>query len=236
MNILKTDAKVCFFLLICCTLQFRYKRKATSFLMEYTDTYKTIGSSSEGLYKEKGSKFIAYAFPVSNEQHIREIIASLKKEHHSARHHCFAWRLGTEDQTFRLNDDGEPSGSAGRPILGQIQQRELTDILIVVVRYFGGILLGTSGLANAYKLAASDALTKVEIVEKIVRTAVVINFDYRVMNDVMMVLKEFQLDISESHFDLKCQIKMMVRKQLLTVVMEKLGKIGQLETSIITHE
>src|SRR5665648_601830 len=127
--------------------------------MEYTDTYKTIGAPCEGLYKEKGSKFIAYAFPVSDEQQIKEITARLKKEHHSARHHCFAWRLGSDHQLFRLNDDGEPSGTAGRPIFGQIQQHELTDILVVVVRYFGGILLGTSGLTNAYKHAALDVLT-----------------------------------------------------------------------------
>lgn len=210
-------------------------RKAYSYQMDFTDTYKTIEVPAEGLYKEKGSKFIAYAFPVSNEQQIKEITLRLKKEHHSARHQCFAWRLGTEDQTFRLNDDGEPSGSAGRPILGQIQQRELTDILVVVVRYFGGILLGTSGLTNAYKQAASDVLTKAEIVEKILRTAVVIDFDYRAMNDFMIVLKEFQLEITESQFDLMCQVKMMVRKQLLTVVMEKLGKIGQLKASVITN-
>ena len=134
--------------------------------MEYTDTYKTIGGAAEGLYKEKGSKFIAYAFPVSNELQIREIITRLKKEHHSARHHCFAWRLGSDLQLYRVNDDGEPNGTAGRPILGQIQHRELTDILVIVVRYFGGILLGTSGLTNAYKQAAANVLLNAETIEK----------------------------------------------------------------------
>ena len=201
--------------------------------MEYTDTYKTIGTPSEGLYKEKGSKFIAYAFPVSNEIQIKEITARLKKEHHSARHHCFAWRLGPDQQLFRMNDDGEPSGTAGRPIFGQIQQRELTDILVVVVRYFGGILLGTSGLTNAYKQAASDALTNAATVEKIVETVIEVNFDYMAMNEFMTLLKEFQLEMQESHFDLSCQAKILVRKQLAAIIMEKLGNIDKLRASAI---
>ncbi|NEW82256.1 MAG: YigZ family protein [Mariniphaga sp.] len=201
--------------------------------MEYTDTYKTIGAPSEGLYKEKGSKFIAYAFPVSDEQQIKEITARLKKEHHSARHHCFAWRLGSDHQLFRVNDDGEPSGTAGRPIFGQIQQHELTDILVVVVRYFGGILLGTSGLTNAYKQAASDVLTNAVIVEKIVETAIEVKFDYLAMNDFMTLLKEFQLEMQESNFDLSCRAKILVRKQLIDIVMEKLEKIDKLSASLI---
>ena len=201
--------------------------------MEYTDTYKTIGTPSEGLYKEKGSKFIAYAFPVTDEMQIKEITARLKKEHHSARHHCFAWRLGPEQQLFRINDDGEPSGTAGRPIFGQIQQRELTDILVVVVRYFGGILLGTSGLTNAYKQAASDALTNAVTVEKIVEMVIEVNFDYMAMNEFMTLLKEFQIEMQESHFDLSCQAKILVRKQLAAIVMEKLGNIDKLSASAI---
>jgi len=200
--------------------------------MDYTDTYKTIEVPSEGLYKEKGSKFIAYAFPVSDEQQIKEITSRLKKEHHSARHHCFAWRLGSDHQLFRVNDDGEPSGTAGRPIYGQIQQHELTDILIVVIRYFGGILLGTSGLTNAYKQAASDVLANAAIVEKIVETSIKVNFEYHAMNDFMTLLKEFQLEMKESHFDLSCKAIIMVRKQLIDVVLEKLGKIDKLTASI----
>ena len=201
--------------------------------MEYTDTYKTIGIPAEGLYKEKGSKFIAYAFPVSNEQQIKEITIRLKKEHHSARHHCFAWRLGPDHLLFRVNDDGEPSGTAGRPIYGQIQQHDLTDILVVVVRYFGGILLGTSGLTNAYKAAASDVLTKAVHIEKIVETTIKVNFDYLAMNDFMTLLKEFQLEMKESNFDLACMAKISVRKQLSDIVLEKLGKIDNLSASII---
>jgi len=204
--------------------------------MEYTDTYKTIAGPAEGLYKEKGSKFIAYAFQVSNEQQIKEITVRLKKEHHSARHHCFAWRLGSDHQLFRFNDDGEPSGTGGRPIFGQIQHHELTDILVVVVRYFGGILLGTSGLTNAYKQAASDVLANSLIIEKVVETVIEVNFGYLAMNDFMSLLKEFQLEMQESHFDLSCRAKILVRKQLTEIVMEKLCKIDQLAASIITDK
>lgn len=201
--------------------------------MDYTDTYKTIGMPSEGLYKEKGSKFIAYSFPVTSELQIKEITARLKKEHHSARHHCFAWRLGSDLKLFRVNDDGEPSGTAGRPIFGQIQQHELTDILVVVVRYFGGILLGTSGLTSAYKQAALEAIHNAVIVEKIIETTIEVNFDYLAMNDFMLVLKEFQLEMKESRFDLTCEAKILVRKQLTSAVLEKLEKIDKLNASII---
>ena len=201
--------------------------------MEYTDTYLTIGAPAEGLYKEKGSKFIAYAFPVSDEQQIKDIASRLKKEHHSARHLCFAWRLGANHALFRVNDDGEPSGTAGKPIFGQIQQHQLSDILIVVVRYFGGILLGTSGLTNAYKLAAADALTHAVIIEKIVETTIEVEFDYLAMNDFMQILKEFQLEMKESHFDLTCSTKILVRKQLVSIIMDKFGKIENLKASEI---
>ena len=201
--------------------------------MEYTDIFYTIGAPAEGLYKEKGSKFIAFAFPVSDEQQIKEITTRIKKEHHSARHHCFAWRLGPDLELFRVNDDGEPSGTAGRPIFGQIKQHELTDILVVVVRYFGGILLGTSGLTNAYKQAAANVLANALIIGKVVETTIEVNFDYQAMNDFMMVLKEFQLEMKESHFDLTCKARILVRKQLTDIVMEKLQKIDKLKASII---
>ena len=201
--------------------------------MEYTDTFRTIKAPVEGFYKEKGSKFLAYAFPVSNELQIKQITTRIKKEHHSARHHCFAWRLGADYHSFRFNDDGEPSGTAGRPILGQIQQLELTDILVIVVRYFGGILLGTSGLTNAYKQAAADVLKNATTLVKIIENPVEINFDYLVMNDLMLVLKEFDIEITESHFDLACRVKIMVRKELTAIVLEKLNKIGKLDALII---
>ncbi len=201
--------------------------------MEYTDTFKTIKAPSEGQYKEKGSKFLAFAFPVSNEHQIKEITTRIKKEHHSARHHCFAWRLGADIHTFRLNDDGEPSGTAGRPILGQIQQQELTDILVIVVRYFGGILLGTSRLTNAYKHATAEAIKNATTEVKIIENLIEINFDYLAMNDLMLILKEFDIEITESHFDLACRIKIMVRKELTAIILEKLNKIGKLDALII---
>ena len=201
--------------------------------MEYTDTYKTIGLPNEGLYKEKGSRFISYAFPVTNEHQIKEIITNLKKEHHSARHHCFAWRLGSDLQSFRVNDDGEPSGTAGKPIFSQIQLHGLTNILIIVVRYFGGILLGTSGLINAYKQAAADVLNNASIIEKVVEINIEVNFDYLAMNDFMTIMKEFQVGMKESHFDNSCKVNFSVRKQLMDQIMEKLGKIDHLKAHLI---
>jgi len=175
------------------------------------DTYKTILAPSEGLFKDKGSKFIAYAFPVYSENEIKEIIQTIKKEHYSARHHCYAWRLGHEKLHFRANDDGEPSSTAGKPILGQIQSFDLTNILIVVVRYFGGILLGASGLINAYRNAAFDAITNAEIVEKIVEKLYLVEFDYGVMNEVMKVFKDEKLPQINPLFDLRCSISTTVR-------------------------
>jgi len=198
-----------------------------------SDTYKTIASAAEGLFKDKGSKFFAYVFPVTDEQQIKEITARLKKEHHSARHHCFAWRLGADHLQFRVNDDGEPSGTAGRPILGQIQQRELTNVLIVVVRYFGGILLGTSGLINAYKQAAADALNNAVLIEKIVEIPFEINFDYCVMNDFMSLLKEYHLEMQKNKFDLTCNAVIMVRKQISEEIKKKLDDIDHLKYQII---
>lgn len=193
------------------------------------DTYKTISNPSEGLFKDKGSKFIAYAYPVASEDQIREIVQSIKKEHHSARHHCYAWRLGYEKLLFRANDDGEPSSTAGKPILGQIQSFDLTNILIVVVRYFGGTLLGVSGLINAYRNAALDAINQAEIVEKLVEKQLLIEFDYGVMNEVMKLFKDEKLPQIDPQFDLKCQIKTTVRLGELGRIKENLNKIEGLE-------
>lgn len=175
------------------------------------DTYKTISQATEGLFKDKGSKFIAYAYPVYSEDEIKEIILSIKKEHYSARHHCYAWRLGHDKLQFRANDDGEPSSTAGKPILGQIQSFDLTNILIVVVRYFGGTLLGVSGLINAYRNAALDSITNATIVEKIVEKQFLIEFDYGVMNDVMKIFKDEKLPQIDPQFDLRCSIKTHIR-------------------------
>ncbi|MGC9354952.1 MAG: IMPACT family protein, partial [Mariniphaga sp.] len=159
------------------------------------DSYKTIKEKSKGLFKDRGSKFLSYAFPVETEDEIKEILNQVKKEHHSARHHCYAWRLGTEEITFRANDDGEPSSTAGKPILGQLLSFELTNTLIIVVRYFGGTLLGTSGLINAYRTAAAEAIKNAKIETRIIEEKFLLKFTYKEMNDVMQIIKQENLNI-----------------------------------------
>lgn len=195
------------------------------------DIYKTILNPSEGLFKDKGSKFISFAYPVYSEEQIREIIQVLKKEHHSARHHCYAWRLGYEKLLFRSNDDGEPSSTAGKPILGQIQSFDLTNILIVVVRYFGGTLLGVSGLINAYKNAAQDAISQAVIVEKIVEQEIQLEFGYGVMNEVMKVFKDEKLQQIDPKFDLICHMSTRIRLAELNRITVVLKKIEGLKIS-----
>ena len=153
--------------------------------MEQTDLYTTLLNPSEGLYKEKGSKFLAYAYPVMEEEQIKQYIQDLKQKYYDARHHCYAWQLGLDENHYRVNDDGEPSGTAGKPIHGQIRSHSITNVLIVVVRYFGGTKLGTSGLINAYKLASADALANATLVERTINDHYRIGFSYAVMNDVM---------------------------------------------------
>lgn len=197
------------------------------------DTYITISKPAEGLYKEKGSKFISFAYPVTSEDEIKEHIQILKKEHHSARHHCYAWRLGYEKLLFRANDDGEPSSTAGKPILGQIQSFDLTDILIVVVRYFGGTLLGVSGLINAYRNAALDAVNQAEIIEKLVEQQILIKFGYEAVNEVMKIFKDEKISLIDPQFDLKCQIKTQIRLSDLIRIEEGLKKIEGLKITYI---
>lgn len=180
--------------------------------MLFEDTYKTITQTSSGLYKEKGSKFIAMAYPVSNEEAVKQILVELKKEHFNARHHCYAYVLGPDKSAWRVNDDGEPSGTAGRPIHGQIQSFDLTNILIVVVRYFGGTKLGVSGLITAYKTAAKDALSQAEIIEKTVNEVYKLEFPYEEMNDVMRIIKEENLQIIDNQYDDACIIIYSIRK------------------------
>ena len=158
--------------------------------MLFSDTYKTIAAESKGLFKDRGSRFIAIARPVSSQEEIKTILEELRREYHDARHHCYAWMLTPDRQAWRVNDDGEPSGTAGRPIMGQINSRELTNILVVVIRYFGGTLLGVSGLINAYRSAAEDALSNARIIEKQVMESWLVTFPYTAMNDVMKVMKD----------------------------------------------
>lgn len=190
-----------------------------------SDSYLTISGPSEGLFKDKGSKFIAYAYPVETEDEIKEYLQQIKKEHYSARHHCYAWRLGADLKQFRANDDGEPSSTAGRPILGQIQKNELTNVLIVVVRYFGGTLLGVSGLINAYREAAAAALENAEIEEQLVQVHFWVEFDYLGMNDVMKVFKDEQLPQKKNEFDLRCKIRSSIRESEAQRIFEKLENI-----------
>lgn len=190
-----------------------------------SDLYKTIQSPSKGTFKDKGSKFLAFAYPVSSEEEINVFREQLKKSYHDARHHCFAWRLGANMDRFRVNDDGEPSGSAGKPILGQIQSHDLTNVLIIVVRYFGGTLLGVGGLIRAYRSAASDALDQALIIEQKVQLKLKLEFEYEKMNSVMKVLKDMELEFEDQHFDLSCTLTLKVWSRRKDRLLSKLSII-----------
>ena len=194
-----------------------------------SDTYKTIIASTEGIYKEKGSKFLSFAIPVSSADEVKEIVKNYRKEYYDSRHVCYAYMLGADRKEFRANDDGEPSGTAGRPILGQINSRELTNILVIVVRYFGGILLGTGGLVVAYKEATTDALDQAEVIEKTVDETISIVFDYVLMNEVMRIIKDTNAQISSQNFEDQCAMQLSIRKQDAGLLSAKLAKIYGLQ-------
>lgn len=200
--------------------------------METNDTFKTIASASEGLFKDKGSKFIAYAYPVKTEDEIKEHIKVLKDQHYKARHHCYAFRLGKHGDMYRANDDGEPSGTAGRPIYGQLLSFELTNILVVVVRYFGGTLLGTSGLINAYKTAASEVLSQATLIDVIVSDIYQLRFDYTIQSLVERVIKEFDLNIASAVYEMDCTYEIEVRKSISAMVADKFEKIEGLKLTL----
>lgn len=201
--------------------------------MLFSDTYLTIEIPSEGIFRDKGSKFIGYAYPIKGENEVKEIIAQLRAEHAKARHFCWALRLGTDRSVFKFNDDGEPSGTAGRPILNSLLSADVTNILVVVVRYFGGTLLGVPGLINAYKTATAEALNANEIVSKTVNDIYELEFDYLMMNDVMRIVKEEQLHVLTQEFELQCKLKFDVRKTHLNTVLARLAKIDGLKTTYI---
>ena len=181
--------------------------------MDLKDTYKTIiKPSDEVLFKDKNSKFFGYAYPVTTEDEVKNHLVLLKKQHHSARHWCYAYQIGTESITYRVNDDGEPSNSAGQPIYGQIQSFQITNVLIIVIRYFGGVKLGVGGLINAYRTAAQLALENAKILEKTINRNYVITFEYKNMNKVMRIIKEKQLNIVKQVLELNCNIEISVRK------------------------
>ena len=202
--------------------------------MLFDDTYKTINTPSEGLFRDKGSKFIAYAYPITSDDDLKSIIQKLRSEHPKARHFCWALRLSPDRGVFRIQDDGEPSGTAGRPILNTLLSADLTNILIVVVRYFGGTLLGVPGLINAYKSAAVDAIHQATVIEKTTNDIYQIGFDYLLMNDVMRLMKDHNLTIIDQKFDNNCSIKMEIRKANLNTVLEKLNKIEGLKIKYLT--
>lgn len=189
------------------------------------DSYKSIAGVSEGLFKDNGSRFIAKAYPVETEEEVRAIVSALKKEYHDARHHCYAYRLGYLGDRFRANDDGEPSGSAGRPILGQIDSAGLSDILVVVVRYFGGIKLGIPGLIRAYKTSTADALASAEIVEKVAGKFFRIRFGYLSMNAVMKILKEMDLPQKDQEFGMECCLTTRVRLSSEESFRDRIGQV-----------
>ena len=176
------------------------------------DSYKTIVKLSEGIYKEKGSKFLSFAIPATSVEEVKLILEEYRKRFYDARHVCYAYMLGAGRNEFRANDDGEPSGTAGRPILGQINSFELTNILVIVARYFGGILLGTGGLITAYKEAAKDALAQAEVLEKTVKIRFKIEFGYELMNDVLRIFKDFEPEIISTELQYTCRYEVDVPK------------------------
>lgn len=190
-----------------------------------SDTFKTIDTATEGLFKDKGSKFISFAIPIDNTDEIKVVLTEFKKKYFDARHVCYAYMIGHERTLFRANDDGEPSGTAGRTILGQINSYQLTNILIIVVRYFGGVLLGTGGLVNAYKHAAADALDQANIIEKTVDSSLGIEFEYILMNDVMRVIKEMNPTILSQNFENECSMLISIRNQNFDELQTKLTQI-----------
>ena len=189
------------------------------------DSYKSIASEAKGLFKDNGSRFIAHAYPVETEDEVKEIVAALKKEYYDARHHVYAYRIGYKGDRFRANDDGEPSGSSGRPVLGQIDSNGLSDILVVVVRYFGGIKLGIPGLIRAYKTSTADALANAEFIEKIASKRYMVHFGYMSMNGVMKVMKDLNLEQKNQKFDMECSLETNVRLSLEGTFLERMEDV-----------
>ena len=197
--------------------------------METSDRYKSIAGPSEGLFKDNGSRFLALAYPVETLEQVKDIVAGLKKQYHDARHHCFAYRLGCQGDVWRASDDGEPSGSAGRPILGQIDSLGLSDVLVVVVRWFGGIKLGIPGLIRAYKTSSADALSQATLIQKTAARRFRLRFDYLSMNAVMKVLKDMDLPQSAQEFGETCSLEVRVRLSAVEEFRDRLADKVNLE-------
>jgi uncharacterized YigZ family protein len=199
--------------------------------MLFDDTYRTINKPAEGIFRDRGSKFLAFVYPLNSDSELKDILAGLKSVHPKANHHCWAMRLTPDRSVFRLNDDGEPSGTAGRPILNTLLSRDLTNIVVIVIRYFGGTLLGVPGLINAYKAATEDALKQAVIVEKTVNDIYTIMFEYLQMNDVMKIIKDDNLTIITQNFDNDCSIQLAVRKTQVNQSLDKLNKLTGVTTT-----
>lgn len=203
--------------------------------MEIVDLYKTIKKPSvEVIFRDRGSKFLGYAFPISAEKEVSPIITILKEKHHKARHWCYAWRLGVDNNLFRANDDGEPNNSAGQPIYGQILSFELTNVLIVVVRYFGGTKLGVGGLINAYKTAAKLTLDASDIIEQTIDNHFALNFDYVNMNKVMRLIKEKNINLLKQEMELDCNFEISVRKKEAKKIKKAFEDLRCVNIKIIT--
>ncbi len=196
--------------------------------MLFSDEYKTIAESSQGYFRDKGSKFLSFAFPASSEQEVKQHLDALRKKYYDATHHCYAYVLGFDKSAYRVNDDGEPSGTAGRPIYGQIQSNDLTNTLIVVVRYYGGTNLGVPGLIHAYKTATGDAINNAVVLTKIVKEMYEIEYPYEEMNDVMKIIKDETLEVINNEFGMKCVIRLAIRHSEVARVTGKLCKVNQL--------
>ena len=194
-------------------------------MAEFKDSYLTIAEPAEAIYKERSSKFLTYAYPVENEEEIKELLDALRKEYYDATHHCYAYRLGPQGETFRANDDGEPSGTAGKPILGQLLSTDLTNCLVVVVRYFGGTKLGVSGLIQAYKESTAEVIAVSNIIEKTVDRVIKVDFSYISMNGVMRIIKEMNPRIDEQIFDNLCTMKLRIRESEADMLVAKLEKV-----------
>jgi len=197
--------------------------------MLFEDAYLTIDKPSEAVFRDRGSKFLGYAYPIKSDQDIKTIIANLKQEHPKANHHCWAIRWSTDRSVFRINDDGEPSGTAGRPILNVLLSKNLTNTAIVVVRYFGGTLLGVPGLINAYKTAAELALNETKVIERTVNDVYTISFDYVQMNDIMRIIKDDNLEVINQQFDNNCEIRVSIRKMQVNSTLGKLQKLSSVK-------
>ncbi len=197
----------------------------------FDDSYKTIASPAEGSYSEKRSKFLAYAFPVQNEQDVKQRLAEIQKKHWDARHHCYAYILGPHKDAYRLNDNGEPSGTAGRPIYGQLLSKDLTNTLVIVVRYFGGIKLGVSGLQNAYKVAAREVLDAAAIEERTIQETFRVTFEYTKMNDIMQILKNHDIQIIDRQSYMQCIYTISVRQRDADRITEALRKVPMTEVA-----